>query len=81
MIELSILIFSVSFLVLSFSYSHRLLSETRIKKSAYYNSVKEWEMAARQQPKPNETDELIKRLDDFRNQRFGRQLYKNKEEK
>ena len=62
----------LGFLVLSVSFSYKLLTEVNIKKRAFNKSISDFDKSAPAQSKHlNTNDELMQRLEDFRQQRFA----------
>lgn len=59
---------SLGILIVSAAYAHRILTETKIKARAFERSFFE------EKSQETKIDEMSQRLDEFRNQRFGRQL-------
>lgn len=58
-------------LIISFAFAHRLISETRIKEKVFQRSFSE------ERSQEVKVDELASRLEEFRNQRFGRSMVGN----
>ena len=59
---------SLGVLIVSTAYAHRIVTETRIKSKAFERSFSD------ERPQEAKLDEMSQRLEEFRNQRFGRQL-------
>ena len=55
-------------LIVSFAFAHRLVSETRIKEKVFQRSFSD------EKSHEVKVDELSHRLEEFRNQRFGRSM-------
>jgi len=55
-------------LIISLAFAHRLISETRIKEKVFQRSFSE------EKTQEVKVDELASRLEEFRNQRFGRSM-------
>lgn len=76
MIEFSFFLLGLGIFFVSLSYSYKIISETRLKSK----SVKKSSGVEQINPSTLEdktSEDLMKRLDEFRNQRFSRNLVKN----
>jgi len=61
--------FGASALLMSIAYTHRMLSETKMKKRALERSLED------HQSEEDKTDELRQRLDEIRKARFGPMMH------
>ena len=59
---------SLGTLIVSVAYAHRIVTETQIKSRAFERSFSDG------RPQDAKLDEMSQRLEEFRNQRFSRQL-------
>jgi len=70
-------ILGISCLIFSISHSYKILTEARIKKNAFERSVLELERPIQEKtPEANSAEDLMRRLDEFRSQRFSRPMHK-----
>lgn len=76
MIDFLYIIIGISCLIFSISHSYKVMTEVKIKKNAFERSMLDLEKTVQKTPEANSAEDLMRRLEEFKSQRFSKPMHK-----